>query len=88
MPTTIEDWFIALRPSDTRCPEAIHLLAPTARTVYILKQRFDCNHWVLVSDCFHQVKGAYIVTQPVAGRRYFTTKPKTVIARLQKAGVW
>ena len=85
---TIEDKFIAIRPGEKRCPEIIRSLVPSVRSIYVLRERFDCNHWKLVADCFQQVKGAYIVTQPAAGRRYFTTKPKTVIARLQKAGVW
>ena len=85
---SIQDRFLALSPEETRCPDAIRILVPGAKTIYVMKERFDCRYWRHVSDCFHQVKGAYIVTQPVAGRRYFTTKPKTVIARLQKAGVW
>ncbi len=88
MPVTIPDKFVALTPRQTRCPDAIRDLAPHARAIYILKERFDCSHWRHVSDCFHQVTGSYIVTQPSAGRKYFTTKPKTVIARLCKVGVW
>lgn len=84
----IDEKFVSLRPEDTRCPDRILALAPDASRVYVLKERFDCNHWQHVRDCFHQVRGSYIVNEPVAGRRYFTLEPRRVIARLQKAGVW
>ncbi len=88
MDSAVQERFLALRPDETRCPDAVKALAPRARTIYLLRERFDCGHWQHVSDCFHQVKGAFIVKEPVAGRRYFTTKPGTVIARLRKIGVW
>ncbi len=88
MTATVEDRFIALSPQQTRCPEAIAALAPKARKIYVLTQRIDCGEWKYVKDCFLAVEGVQIVTQPAAGRKYFTLKPKTVIARLQKAGVW
>ena len=88
MSASVDDRFIALSPEQTRCPERIRALAPTARTIYVLKERFDCRHWQHVQDCFHQVKGAYIVNEPLAARKYFTLCPKKVISRLQKAGVW
>ena len=88
MTISIDDKFISLSPDETRCPEKIRELAPSARTVYLLRERFDCGHWHHVKDCFEQVKGSYIVTEPVAARRYFTLCPERVIARLQEVGAW
>ena len=88
MSIRIDEKFVALDPDDTRCPDKIRTIAPKARRIYVLRERFDCNHWKHVSDCFHQVRGAHIVTEPVAGRKYFTLQPRQVISRLQKAGVW
>ncbi len=88
MTIRVNDKFIALSPEDTRCPAKIAAIAPSARKIYILKERFDCSHWDHVRDCFHQVKGSYIVTKPTAGRRHFTLQPGRVIARLCKARVW
>ncbi len=85
---TVEDKFLSLRVKDTRCPAKIHGLAPSATTIYVLRQRFDCRHWQTVQDLFSQVNGAFIVTTPVAARKHFTLHPKEVIARLTKAGVW
>ncbi len=84
----VEDKFLILRVDDTRCPEKIKVLAPTARRIYVLRERFDCCHWDHVRDYFQQVKGACILTEPAAARKHFTLRPKTVIARLRKAGVW
>jgi len=86
--TQIADKFVSLKPNETRCPDRIAALAPNAKTIYVLKERFGCQHWDHVRDCFHKVQGSYIVTEPTAGRQYFTTKPKMVIQRLVKAGVW
>jgi hypothetical protein len=88
MATTVQEKFVALSPEETRCPDEVRELAPSARRIYVLRERFDCRYWKHVSDCFHQVKGAWIVTEPSAGRRYFTTRPGTVVTRLEKAGVW
>jgi hypothetical protein len=85
---TVEDKFLTLRVEDTRCPERIHGLAPSARTIYVLRERFTCVHWQTVRDLFFQVDGAFIVTIPAAGRKHFTLRPKAVIGRLTKAGVW
>ncbi len=87
-PPRVEDKFLALRVQDTRCAESIAKVAPAARTIYVLRERFDCRHWDAVRDCFHQVNGRYIVTEPVAGRKHFTLRPRTVITRLRKEGVW
>jgi len=88
VPVSIGDRFIALSPEETRCPEKIRAIAPSAKRVYLLRTRVDCARWHHVKDCFHQVKGTYIVTEPPAARRYFTLCPKEVVSRLQKAGVW
>ena len=88
MTTTVEQKFLALRPDETRCPARVRQMAPEAELIHVLRERFDCRHWDLVRDCFCTVKGAYIVTQPAAGRRYFTLCPETVIQRLVEAGVW
>lgn len=88
MSREINEKFLALRPDETRCPDTIRALAPDAELIWVLRERFDCQHWKHVSDCFHTVQGSYIVTQPAAGRRYFTLDPATVIARLREAGVW
>ena len=84
----IEDKFLALKPDDTRRPEKIRAITPSAKKIYVLKERFDCGHWKHVSDCFHQVEGSFIVTEPTAGRRYFTLEPRKVIERLREIGVW
>ncbi len=88
MGVTVAEKFVELRLGQTRCPERIRAIAPSARRIYVLRERFDCSQWRHVKDCFHQVTGRHIVTEPTAGRKHFTLKPKTVIARLQKAGVW
>ena len=88
MTSMVEEKFLALLPEETRCPEQVSRAAPAAERIYVLRERFDCRHWDLVRDCFCTVKGAYIVTQPAAGRRYFTLCPETVIQRLVEAGVW
>ena len=88
MTVKIVDRFVELTPEQTRCPEKIRDIAPSARKIYVLKERFDCRYWDLVRDLFHQVKGSHIVTEPTAGRRYFTLDPRTVITRLTTAGVW
>jgi len=88
MAPRVEDKFLTLRVEQTRCPEAVHAVAPSAKRIYVLRERVNCGHWDHVRDCFHQVTGSYIVTEPVAARKYFTLKPKTVISRLRKAGVW
>jgi len=88
VPVSIDDKSIALSPEETRCPEKIRAIAPSAGTIYVLRERFGCGHWKHVEDCFHKVTGSYIVTEPVAARRYFTLCPKKVVSRLQKAGVW
>ena len=82
------DKFLTLRVEQTRCPEAISAVVPSAKRFYVLRERLNCGHWDYVRDCFHQVTGSYILTEPVAARRYFTLRPKTVISRLRKAGVW
>ncbi len=84
----LEDKFLIIRVEDTRCPEKIKVIVPHARRIYVLRERFDCRHWDHVRDCFQQVKGAWILAEPAAARKHFTLRPKTVIARLRKAGVW
>jgi hypothetical protein len=88
MPPKIAERFVALSPEQTRCPEKIRSIAPSAKKIYVLRERFDCRHWDIVRDLFHQVSGSHIVTQPTAGRKYFTLDPETVASRLRKAGVW
>ena len=88
MAIAIDDKFVCLPVEQTRCPDKVRALAPSAREIYVLRERLDCRYWDHVRDCFHQVEGAYIVTRPVAGRRYFTLDPRRVIARLEAAGVW
>ena len=88
MTVRVGDKFLSLRVEETRCPEIIRALAPSAKRIYVLRDRFDCGHWDHVRDCFIRVEGAFIVTEPPAARRHFTLRPKTVISRLQKAGVW
>ena len=82
------DRFLQLTREQTRCPQKIMAIAPSAKKIYVLKERSDCRHWDLVRDLFHQVKGSHIVTEPTAGRKYFTLDPRTVIARLTRAGAW
>jgi hypothetical protein len=88
MAPEVEDKFMALPVGETRCPDKIKAVAPTARTVYVLRERIDCGHWVHVKDCFHQITGAHILSEPIAARKHFTLHPRTVISRLTKAGVW
>jgi hypothetical protein len=88
MGSLIEEKFLALAPDQTRCPDRVRELVPTAARIYLLRQRFDCRHWDRVRDCFHKVVGGYIVTEPKAGRQYFTVCPETVVQRLREAGVW
>lgn len=88
MASPVEDKFLTIRVGDTRCPERIGAIAPSARKIYVLRERVDCAHWGHVRDCFHQVTGAYIVAEPLAARKYFTLRPRTVISRLRKAGIW
>ncbi len=87
MPLRVEDKFLTLRVEDTRCPEKINALVPSAKRIYVLRERLDCGHWDHVRDCFHQVTGRYILTEPVAARKHFTRQPKPVISRLRKTGV-
>ena len=84
----VDDKFLEVRVGDTRCPEKIRAVARSARKIYVLRRRIDCGHWKHVKDCFHEIKGSYILSEPVAARKHFTLRPKTVISRLTKAGVW
>ena len=84
----IDDRFLSLTPEQTRCPDKIRALAPDAKRIYVLKERFGCTHWDHVRDCFHKVQGSYILTEPKAARSYFTLEPRKVIRRLQRARVW
>ena len=88
MASEVKDKFLAIDVGDTRCPERIKEVAPAAKTVYVLRERIDCSHWSHVKDCFQQVTGAHILSEPIAARKHFTLQPKTVISRLTEAGVW
>jgi len=88
MAISIKDKFISVSPAETRCPEKIRAAAPSAKVIHLLKERFNCSHWQEVGDLFHQVKGAYILTQPTSARKHFTLRPKEVIKRLVALGVW
>ena len=88
MSVRIQQRFLALTLAETRCPDKIAAIAPSAKKVYVLRERFECGDWDHVRDLFHHVKGAYIVTEPVAARKYFTLEPRKVISRLRKADVW
>jgi hypothetical protein len=88
MKKQVEDKFLTVSVGDTRCPEKIRAVARSARTIYVLRERIDCGHWRHVEDCFHQITGTHILSEPIAARKYFTLRPKTVISRLTKAGVW
>lgn len=88
MALQVDDKFLAVRVGDTRCPDKIKAVARSAKTIYVLRERIDCGNWRHVEDCFQQITGTHILSEPIAARKYFTTRPKTVISRLTEAGVW
>ena len=88
MSSEIDARFIKKRIEDTRCPEQIKAAGVKAGYVYMLRERIECGDWQHVAEYFIAVKGKYILTEPIAARRYFTVDPEKVIAVMNSKGLW
>jgi len=88
MKNEIEKRFIKKRVVETRCPELIWNAGTKSEHVYLLRERIECGQWQYVSEFFVPIKGKYILTEPVAARKYFTVKPEKVISAMKSKGLW
>jgi len=88
MKSEIEKRFIKKRVEETRCPELISASGVESGYVYLLRKRIECGQWQHVAEYFIQIKGKYILNEPVAARRYFTVKPDEVISAMKSKGLW
>jgi hypothetical protein len=88
MSNEISKYFLRRKVEDTRCPELIRESGCKDEYIYLLKKRTECGEWQHIGEHFVQIKGKQIVTEPVSGRKYFTTEPEKVIAIMKDRGIW
>ncbi len=88
MASEIQRRFIEMRVAETRSPDEIRAQGISEDVVYLLRERIECAHWQYVKDYFVGIEGKHIVSQPVAARRYLTTRPEQVVAAMKEQGIW
>jgi len=88
MNSDINEKFLQINVESTRCPEKIRAMGIEKKSIYLLKNRIECGDWKLIDHLFTKVTGTYIVTEPIAGRKYFTLNPKAVFDILKSNGIW
>ena len=69
-------------------PKKIRAMGIEEKSIYILKKRIECGDWKLIEHLFTKVTGTYIVTKPIAGRKYFTLNPNAVFDILKSKEIW
>ena len=88
MKSEIEKRFIEKRVEETRCPDLIRAPGVESGKVYLLRERIDCGQWKHVAECFVQIRGKQILTEPAAARGYLTVEPEKVVATMKGKGLW
>ena len=86
MKNEIEKRFIKKLVNETRCPELIRDIGIKNEYIYLLRERIECGEWQYISKYFIPIKGKYILSDPVAARKYFTLKPEKVISAMKNKG--